>query len=207
MGPVSSKQTQTHWKPDVASPCCDGCHTAFTLLTRRHHCRDCGGLFCDLCSASRRAVPRLGFFVPVRVCGVCASATAPTTPPAVDALVPHGGGLILPPPSSPEVVDEVPPNQEEANLSPRPRQGSNDTVAAAASHEVSPNPVPDKTDAEEEIREDVEAALIQARYNEESHYLTYSKSPPWGEDTASHASKSKSRHCNEGNEELGCQQQ
>ncbi|KAJ7271383.1 FYVE zinc finger-domain-containing protein, partial [Mycena haematopus] len=40
------------WKPDSSAPNCENfhCHTAFSLLDRRHHCRKCGGVFCGACS-------------------------------------------------------------------------------------------------------------------------------------------------------------
>lgn len=31
-------------------PKCSGCDTFFTVLRRRHHCRECGGEFCYICS-------------------------------------------------------------------------------------------------------------------------------------------------------------
>ena len=40
--------TRAHWKPDANAIHCDapGCSLAFSFLTRRHHCRRCGGIFC-----------------------------------------------------------------------------------------------------------------------------------------------------------------
>ncbi|KAJ3283939.1 hypothetical protein HDU79_008640 [Rhizoclosmatium sp. JEL0117] len=47
---VTGPPTRTHWKPDTSAPTCESCSTRFTLLTRRHHCRTCGGIFCGPCS-------------------------------------------------------------------------------------------------------------------------------------------------------------
>ena len=30
------------WVPDVMAPRCMACHAAFTVVRRRHHCRNCG---------------------------------------------------------------------------------------------------------------------------------------------------------------------
>ncbi|CAI4227901.1 unnamed protein product [Auanema sp. JU1783] len=39
------------WLPDDSSTKClmEGCDTSFSLLSRRHHCRDCGWLICSKC--------------------------------------------------------------------------------------------------------------------------------------------------------------
>ncbi|KAJ3416637.1 hypothetical protein HDV05_000919 [Chytridiales sp. JEL 0842] len=50
-GFVTGPPTRAHWKPDSSSPHCESCQTLFNLLTRRHHCRVCGGLFCGPCSS------------------------------------------------------------------------------------------------------------------------------------------------------------
>lgn len=41
------------WKPDAEVNACEKCRKAFTLLRRRHHCRRCGGIFCDACTTGR----------------------------------------------------------------------------------------------------------------------------------------------------------
>ncbi|KAL3233909.1 E3 ubiquitin-protein ligase PIB1 [Nakaseomyces bracarensis] len=40
------------WKPDEDSQICDRCQEKFTFLSRRHHCRCCGNIFCQKCSAN-----------------------------------------------------------------------------------------------------------------------------------------------------------
>ncbi|PFH50714.1 hypothetical protein AMATHDRAFT_144465 [Amanita thiersii Skay4041] len=41
------------WKPDNLASHCDmfGCPIRFSILERRHHCRKCGGVFCNTCSS------------------------------------------------------------------------------------------------------------------------------------------------------------
>ncbi|KAI3337094.1 FYVE zinc finger protein [Xylariaceae sp. AK1471] len=45
--------TREHWKPDPEATVCDepSCLRHFNYWTRRHHCRRCGNIFCDLHSA------------------------------------------------------------------------------------------------------------------------------------------------------------
>jgi len=47
MGQGDSKP---HWQPDGAAQECAGCKQSFTVSRRRHHCRSCGLLFCDVCT-------------------------------------------------------------------------------------------------------------------------------------------------------------
>ena len=62
------------WCPDRDAEECFrvGCGTRFSFFgERRHHCRLCGGIFCDSCSSSRLRLPDLGYDSPVRVCARC----------------------------------------------------------------------------------------------------------------------------------------
>lgn len=70
MGSSSSK-TPIYWQPDTSRTKCDMCDAEFSVFRRRHHCRSCGGLFCDECSSSRCTVPARGLESNVRVCSIC----------------------------------------------------------------------------------------------------------------------------------------
>lgn len=59
------------WVPDVQAPRCMACAAPFTVVKRRHHCRNCGKVFCARCSSNSVPLPRLGHMRPVRVCNRC----------------------------------------------------------------------------------------------------------------------------------------
>ena len=44
---------RSEWLPDDAAPNCMRCGTEFNMLTRRHHCRQCGEIFCKRCCCQR----------------------------------------------------------------------------------------------------------------------------------------------------------
>eukprot|EP01060_Flectonema_neradi_P032002 TRINITY_DN5006_c0_g3_i2.p1 TRINITY_DN5006_c0_g3~~TRINITY_DN5006_c0_g3_i2.p1 ORF type:complete len:747 (+),score=100.56 TRINITY_DN5006_c0_g3_i2:105-2345(+) len=48
------------WKGNEESEKCDNksCGRAFSLLSRRHHCRNCGGLFCGSCTQQKITIPK-----------------------------------------------------------------------------------------------------------------------------------------------------
>eukprot|EP00466_Bigelowiella_natans_P021044 jgi/Bigna1/37041/e_gw1.17.16.1 len=60
-----------HWVQDSSVSACPRCNKAFGVLERRHHCRYCGGVFCNSCSMRKIPVPQFGHTDPVRVCNDC----------------------------------------------------------------------------------------------------------------------------------------
>eukprot|EP00467_Chlorarachnion_reptans_P011227 CAMPEP_0114534328 /NCGR_PEP_ID=MMETSP0109-20121206/27777_1 /TAXON_ID=29199 /ORGANISM="Chlorarachnion reptans, Strain CCCM449" /LENGTH=4259 /DNA_ID=CAMNT_0001717725 /DNA_START=231 /DNA_END=13011 /DNA_ORIENTATION=- len=60
-----------HWVQDSSVSACPRCNKAFGVLERRHHCRYCGGVFCNSCSMRKIPVPQFGHIDPVRVCNDC----------------------------------------------------------------------------------------------------------------------------------------
>ncbi|CAL8113792.1 unnamed protein product [Orchesella dallaii] len=60
-----------HWVRDEASDSCTGCSLKFTITERKHHCRNCGQVFCAKCSRFESEIFRLKILKPVRVCEPC----------------------------------------------------------------------------------------------------------------------------------------
>lgn len=63
-------QSQTLWVPDHAVTHCH-CGHKFNLISRKHHCRNCGRIFCSTCSNFFTAIPREQLYQPQRVCKSC----------------------------------------------------------------------------------------------------------------------------------------
>ncbi len=59
------------WIKDTETTACMNCKSPFTFYLRRHHCRNCGGIFCGKCSSHKMSLLHLGFVQPVRVCDNC----------------------------------------------------------------------------------------------------------------------------------------
>ncbi|CAN7984841.1 unnamed protein product [Ixodes hexagonus] len=63
------------WTPDRERADCVRCQCKFDLITRRHHCRRCGRVYCGSCCGRRLPLQRMCFVDPVRVCQDCSPAT------------------------------------------------------------------------------------------------------------------------------------
>ncbi|KAJ8317274.1 hypothetical protein KUTeg_005178 [Tegillarca granosa] len=59
------------WVPDDETSVCTACTVPFTFIRRRHHCRNCGKIFCGRCSYNFVPLPHYGQTKPVRVCNRC----------------------------------------------------------------------------------------------------------------------------------------
>lgn len=73
-------QRKPFWIPDKDATDCTICHLPFTTLRRRHHCRQCGKIFCNTCSSKRIKLVELGYPNPVRVCDLCFHTRHPDLP-------------------------------------------------------------------------------------------------------------------------------
>lgn len=68
----SFKFNRPIWVPDGAYNHCKACSKKM-YIGNRHHCRNCGHLFCTECANFKAKIPDLGYFKQVRVCRSCKS--------------------------------------------------------------------------------------------------------------------------------------
>lgn len=59
------------WMPDNEADFCLNCNLKFSQLRRKHHCRNCGKIFCYKCCSEKMPLPHFGMNEPERVCGNC----------------------------------------------------------------------------------------------------------------------------------------
>uniref|UniRef100_A0A8C9YAI5 RUN and FYVE domain containing 1 n=1 Tax=Sander lucioperca TaxID=283035 RepID=A0A8C9YAI5_SANLU len=57
------------WLKDDEATQCKQCEKEFSIARRKHHCRNCGDIYCNTCSSNELALP--SYPRPVRVCDVC----------------------------------------------------------------------------------------------------------------------------------------
>mmetsp|Transcript_35901 Transcript_35901/g.69733 ORF Transcript_35901/g.69733 Transcript_35901/m.69733 type:complete len:361 (-) Transcript_35901:199-1281(-) len=60
-----------HWQKDEDVKKCPRCEKTFGIGLRKHHCRQCGRIFCNACSSQKLKVLEYGFTTPERVCDRC----------------------------------------------------------------------------------------------------------------------------------------
>jgi hypothetical protein len=78
--PECEMQVAPVMMPDNASSDCLICHRMFSIILRKHHCRNCGDLVCDNCSKSRWKLDDGA--EPVRVCDKCIKTISPLLAPS-----------------------------------------------------------------------------------------------------------------------------
>ncbi|KAI5755743.1 hypothetical protein M8J77_019308 [Diaphorina citri] len=66
---IAKRATEAQWAKDKEAITCRACDKEFTVTRRRHHCRNCGEIFCNMCSDNKMALPSAA--KPVRVCDEC----------------------------------------------------------------------------------------------------------------------------------------
>lgn len=66
--PAKPSLRGSNWVVDASH--CQGCSSQFTFINRKHHCRRCGGLFCNSCTLQRMILRGQGDS-PVRICDPC----------------------------------------------------------------------------------------------------------------------------------------
>uniref|UniRef100_A0A672G0U9 phosphatidylinositol-3,5-bisphosphate 3-phosphatase n=1 Tax=Salarias fasciatus TaxID=181472 RepID=A0A672G0U9_SALFA len=69
---VERKDTEvTRWVPDHMASHCFNCDCEFWIAKRRHHCRNCGNVFCKDCCHLKLPIPDQQLYDPVLVCVTC----------------------------------------------------------------------------------------------------------------------------------------
>ncbi|XP_052412444.1 myotubularin-related protein 4 isoform X3 [Carassius gibelio] len=61
----------TRWVPDHMASHCFNCDCEFWIVKRRHHCRNCGNVFCKDCCHLKLPIPDQQLYDPVLVCNTC----------------------------------------------------------------------------------------------------------------------------------------
>ncbi|KAM3960634.1 lateral signaling target protein 2 homolog [Aphomia sociella] len=84
-GSSATVERLPEWVPDIAAAACMRCQAHFTAFRRRHHCRNCGKVFCASCSSNSIPLPRYGQLKPVRVCEECYQSTINNRRPQTSA--------------------------------------------------------------------------------------------------------------------------
>ncbi|KAI1893543.1 hypothetical protein AGOR_G00124810 [Albula goreensis] len=69
---VEQRETEvTRWVPDHMASHCFSCDCEFWIAKRRHHCRNCGNVFCKDCCHLKLPIPEQQLYEPVLVCSSC----------------------------------------------------------------------------------------------------------------------------------------
>jgi hypothetical protein len=101
------------WVPDQDAAVCMHCHKSeFTVINRRHHCRKCGKVCCNVCT-SKRWLLKHQSSKPLRVCLTCYNKLK--TPQADGGAAPEGNEGAVNPESSGEDSSDTDDEQAPAN--------------------------------------------------------------------------------------------
>lgn len=86
-------EEKDHWVPDEAVTKCTGCGGDFSAFNRKHHCRNCGDIFCDKCTHGRIALTSEDNAPQVRVCDRCMLEVTHRLSSAKEAAASRSSGL------------------------------------------------------------------------------------------------------------------
>ena len=64
--PGIAKRIREKWVPDSSANKCNKCQSNFRIYRRRRHCRNCGRIFCTVCSDFKSKIPRAIEKIPTR---------------------------------------------------------------------------------------------------------------------------------------------
>ncbi|KAL8211481.1 hypothetical protein R6Q57_005918 [Mikania cordata] len=88
-----ANEEKDHWVPDEAVTKCTGCGSDFSAFNRKHHCRNCGDVFCDKCTRGRIALTSEENAPQVRVCDRCMLEVTHRLNSAKEAAASRSSGL------------------------------------------------------------------------------------------------------------------
>jgi hypothetical protein len=63
---IFTKRVREKWVDDSSFTKCKNCKATFRVYRRVHHCRQCGGSFCDYCTRYRSKIPKIIKKIPTR---------------------------------------------------------------------------------------------------------------------------------------------
>ncbi|WJX46340.1 hypothetical protein P8452_33153 [Trifolium repens] len=93
-----------NWVVDASN--CQGCSANFTFINRKHHCRRCGGLFCNSCTQQRMALRGQGDS-PVRICEPCKKLEEAARFELRQGRRPGRGSMKSAPKDEDEILDQI----------------------------------------------------------------------------------------------------
>ena len=73
--PSSPQTAPAQWVPDLLANECMQCHAKFGVATWKHHCRLCGGIYCQSCAQLKTDISKFGLS-DARLCSPCYSVVA-----------------------------------------------------------------------------------------------------------------------------------
>ncbi|KAF2995392.1 Vacuolar protein-sorting-associated protein 27 [Curvularia kusanoi] len=181
---ISSSMLDSSAPPEwTDSDVCMRCRTAFTFTNRKHHCRNCGNVFCGACSSNNIPLPHLGIMDPVRVDDGCHAKLTDRSrgtpgPPRFDAPKPsktlYQGSME---PRNPRVEDSFDADLKRAlemSLEDAKGNSSSGFVSQAQLQSQSkPNGTTKKPEPEDEEDADLKAAIAASLADMEEQKKKY----------------------------------
>lgn len=167
----------------IDSDVCMRCRTPFTFTNRKHHCRNCGNVFCGACSSNNIPLPHLGIMDPVRVDDGCHIKLTDRTrgtpaPPRFDAPKPnktlYQGSME---PRNPRVEDSFDADLKKAlEMSLEEAKGNSSSgfvPQAQLKTQSKPNGTTKKPEPEDEEDADLKAAIAASLADMEEQKKKY----------------------------------
>ncbi|KAF3614334.1 putative GDSL esterase/lipase EXL3-like [Capsicum annuum] len=121
-------EEKDHWVPDEAVSKCTACGSAFNAFVRKHHCRNCGDIFCDKCTQGRTALTADENAPVVRVCDRCSAEVSRRLSSAKET-VNRSSGLHSHEDLAKKLQEEMERNRRESSGSRQDRSGRMKEVA------------------------------------------------------------------------------